>query len=235
MLALYAAAAFFLGIHLLVAGTSLRDGLVGAIGERAYLGLFSLASLGGIVALAMSYNAASLDAGEPLWYLGEGVKHAGGLVIGLAFLFIVPGLLTPNPTSVGQEGVAAREDAASGMLRITRHPFLWGVALWSAFHLAANGDLPSVVFFGTFLALSVLGTFSIDARRQRKMGDGWQSFASRTSNVPFMAILTGRNKLSLGELIGWKQAVALLVFAGVMLSHHWLFGVSPFPGGWVPF
>lgn len=235
MLPLFAAAAFFLGIHLLVAGTSLRDGLVGAIGERAYLGLFSLASLGGIVALAMAYNAASLDPGEPLWYLGEGVKHAGGLVIALAFLFVVPGLLTPNPTSVGQESVAAKEGAASGMLRITRHPFLWGVALWSAFHLAANGDLPSVVFFGTFLALSVLGTFSIDARRRKKLGADWQTFSGKTSNIPFMAILSGRNSLALGELIGWKQAVALVAFAGVMLSHHLLFGVSPFPGGWVPF
>jgi hypothetical protein len=26
-----------------------------------------------------------------------------------------------------------------------------------------------------------------------------------------------------------------VVFAGVMMSHHLLFGVSPFPGGWVPF
>jgi len=235
MLPLIAAAAFFIGIHLVVAGTSLRQSIVGAIGESAYLGLFSLASIGGIVALCMAYNEASLDPGEPLWYLGEGVKHAGGLVIALAFLFAVPGLLTPNPTSVRQESVAAKEDAASGMLRITRHPFLWGVALWSVFHLAANGDLPSVIFFGTFAILSVLGTFSIDARRQKKLGDAWQGFAGKTSNIPFMAILSGRNRLAIGELLSWRQAVALVAFAAIMLSHHRLFGVSPFPGGWVPF
>jgi uncharacterized membrane protein len=131
--------------------------------------------------------------------------------------------------------VASKEDAASGMLRITRHPFLWGVALWSAVHLAANGDLPSVIFFGTFAILSVLGTFSIDARRQKKLGDAWQGFAGKTSNIPFLAILTGRNRLAIGELLSWRQAVALVAFAAIMLSHHRLFGVSPFPGGWVPF
>jgi len=235
MLPLIAAAAFFIAIHLVVAGTPLRASIVGIIGEGTYLGLFSLASAGGIVALCIAYNVASLDPGEPLWDLGEGVKHAGGLVIALAFLFVVPGLLTPNPTSVGQESVASKEGAASGMLRITRHPFLWGVALWAAFHLAANGDLPSVIFFGTFLLLTVLGTFSIDARRRKKLGDAWQDFASKTSNIPFAAILAGRNRLAFGELLTWRQAAAIAAFAAVMLSHHRLFGVSPFPGGWVPF
>lgn len=232
---LIASAVFFLGIHLLVAGTAARTVIVGAIGERPWMGLFSLASLAGIVALIMSYNATVAEGWPPLWDLGEGVKHAGGLVIAIAFLLAVPGILTANPTSVGMEALATKAETATGMLRITRHPFLWGVAIWSAFHLAANGDAPSIVLFGTFFLLSVLGTFSIDAKRSRKMGPDWSAFSARTSNIPFQAIISGRSRLVLGELLTFRQAIAVVLFAIIMLSHHWLFGVSPFPGGWVPF
>jgi uncharacterized membrane protein len=233
MTMLIAAAAFFLALHLLVAGTRLRDAVTGAIGEGPYLGLFSLASLGGIVWLAMSYNAASAQGSEVLWQLGPAVGHSGILIVAIAFWLGVSGLLTPNPTSVGQQSAASKE--VTGMLRITRHPFLWGVAIWAAFHMAANGDAASVVFFGTFFVLAVLGTFSIDAKRARLMGEAWTGFAQRTSNIPFGAILTGRNSLKLAEIFGLRQIAALVVFAAVLFAHAWAFGVSPFPGGWVPF
>lgn len=234
MTMLIAAAAVFLALHLVVAGTKLRDAVTGAIGEQAYLGSFSLASLGCIVWLAISYNAAAVGS-DVLWDLGPGVSHLGTIVVAIAFLLGVSGLLTPNPTSVGQEDVAGREGAVTGVLRITRHPFLWGVALWAAFHLGANGDAASVVFFGTFLVLAVAGTYSIDAKRQRKMGASWEGFARQTSNVPFGAILAGRNSLSLSELLTYRQLAALLAFGVLLFGHHWLFSASPFPGGWVPF
>jgi uncharacterized membrane protein len=103
------------------------------------------------------------------------------------------------------------------MLRITRHPFLWGVAIWSAFHLLANGDEASAIFFGSFLVLSLAGTSSIDAKRKRKAPEDWNRFAAVTSNVPFAAILAGRNRLSIGELMTWRQLVAIAVFLGVFL------------------
>src|SRR5262249_40198423 len=157
-------------IHLLVSGTRLRDSITAAIGEGPYLGLFSLASIAAIAWLAISYNAASVGAGNTLLFdLGRGVHDLAIPVVLVAFLLGVPGLLMPSPTAVRQEGAAAKGDIVRGVLRITRHPFLWGVAIWSAFHLAANGDLASVVLFGTLLALSVFGTFSIDAKRRRKL------------------------------------------------------------------
>jgi len=232
---LIVACVFFLAIHLLVSGTRWRDAIVASIGEGPFAGLFSLASIGGIVWMAAGYNAALMGDNPFLWDLGEGLRHAGGLVLLLAFLFVVPGLLAPNPTAVGQAALSARKDIVTGMLRITRHPFLWGVAIWAGFHLAANGDLASVYFFGSFLVLSVLGTFSIDAKRRRRDPAQWDGFASQTSNIPFAAILKGRNRLALGELMGWRQAVAIIVFLAVMFAHHLVFGVSPFPGGWVPF
>jgi uncharacterized membrane protein len=235
MTMLIVAALFFLLLHLLVAGTRFRDVIVGAIGERPYLGLFSLASLAGIVWMAMSYNVATAEGSPLVWDLGPGVTHAGIIVVGFAFLLGVPGLLAPNPTAVMQGETATREGIVQGVLRITRHPFLWGVALWAAFHLLANGDQASIIFFGTFLVLAVAGTYSIDAKRARKPGAGWEAFKASTSNIPFAAMVAGRNSLKAGELMSYRLVVALAVFLVVLFAHKWLFGASPFPGGWSPY
>jgi uncharacterized membrane protein len=232
---LIAAACVFLGIHLLISGTRLRDAITSVIGENPYIGLFSLASLGAIVWLVIAYNGAQAGDDPALYMPWIGTRHLAIPVVLIAFLLAVPGLLLPNPTSLKQEGAATKEGTVKGVLRITRHPFLWGVAIWSAFHVSANGDEASVIFFGTFFLVSFLGTFSIDAKRRRKMGDAWSGFARQTSNIPFAAIAAGRNRLNFGELLDWRLLVALLSFLAILFSHARLFGVSPFPSGWIPF
>jgi uncharacterized membrane protein len=101
--------------------------------------------------------------------------------------------------------------------------------------MAANGDVASVIFFGTFFVLALFGTLSIDAKRKRKMGLAWEAFAARTSNLPFAAIASGRNNLRVGELFGWRFWAAAGIFLVVLFAHARLFGASPFPTGWVPF
>jgi uncharacterized membrane protein len=232
---LMAAAAVFLAIHLLISGTRIRDGIVAVIGEGPYLGLFSLGSLATIVWMVLAFNAASRSSDNTVLYdLGPGIRHLGIPLVAVAFLLVVPGLITPNPTSVRQEGAAAKEETVRGVLRITRHPFLWGVAIWAAFHTAANGDEAAVIFFGTFLIVALTGTLAIDAKRRRKLGNAWTGFARRTSNIPFAAILSGRIKFSAREYFDWRFFVALAVFIVILFAHPHLFGVSPFPGGVVP-
>lgn len=225
MLNLALAAAVFVAIHLLVSGTRVRDGLVARLGEGAYMGLFSLASVAALVWMTSAYGGARED--NLVWAPPvDALRHVALLIQLLAFLFIVPGLLTPNPTSVKQEGVLDRPDPATGVLRVTRHPFLWGVAIWAAGHLLVNIDLASLLLFGSLGLLSVLGTSSIDAKRLRSHGHKYRAFVEQTSNVPFAAILAGRQRLRLGEL-GWRLAVALIVY-GIMFWAHPLFaGVHP--------
>jgi uncharacterized membrane protein len=144
-------------------------------------------------------------------------------------LLIVPGLTTPNPTSVRQEGALDRPNPVRGMLRITRHPFLWGVAIFSAGHLLVNGDAASIILFGTLFALSVLGTFSIDAKRRRALGAKWDAFAAQTSNIPFAAMVQGRQRLNLGEIGWWRIVLAVAVWALLAWAHPYLFGVRALP------
>ena len=235
MTMLIAAAGVFLAIHLLISGTRVRDGITSTIGEGPYMGLFALASIGVLVWMAIAYNRAQASGADSFLYmLGDGVHHLGIPVVLLAFILGVPGLLSPNPTSVRGEGAAQKPETVRGVLKITRHPFLWGVAIWSAFHLAANGDEASVVLFGTFFVLAVLGTFSIDAKRRRKLGPAWAGFAAKTSNIPFAAIVSGRTKFSFSEYFDWRFLVAIVLFVVILFAHVHLFGVSPFPGGWRP-
>ena len=233
---LIAASVVFLAIHFLISGTRLRGAITGAIGEGPYLGAFSLASLLAIVWVAIAYNVASAGPDNRVLYdLGIGVRHLAIPVVALAFLLGVQGLLAPNPAAVRQENSAASEGTVRGVLRITRHPFLWGVMIWSAVHLAANGDLASVIFFGTFLLLAFVGTLLIDAKRRRKLGKVWQTYSYKTSNLPFAAALSGRNRLKIGESFGGRFWAAAAIFVVVLFAHAWLFGASPFPGGWIPF
>jgi uncharacterized membrane protein len=229
MTMLIVAAIAFLAIHLLVSGTRVRDAIVRVIGERPYLGLFSAASLAIIVWLVMAYNAAHAGPdNRSLYDLGH-MRDLGIPIVALAFLLGAQGLLIRNPTAVQQDAAVDKEGVIRGVLRITRHPFLWGVVLWSGFHLLANGDLASVIFFGTFFVTALLGTFSIDAKLRRRLGPAWEAFAAKTSNVPFAAVAAGRNTLNIGESLGWRFGVALLLFVIMLFAHPRLFGVSPFP------
>jgi uncharacterized membrane protein len=228
---LVAAASFFFGIHTLVAGTALRRLLVERLGERVYRAVFSLASLVGIVWLIRAYSAAFARDNVMFWEIGPAAHYAVGVVVLLAFLIAVPGVLAPSPTVVGGERLLqASVPEPRGMQRVTRHPFLTGTSLWATAHLAANGDLASIVLFTTFLAVSLFGMRSIDNKRARAYGDGWRRYAERTSAIPFVAIVQGRNRLVLRELGGWRVVAALVVFGVVVTLHPWLFGAYPLPG-----
>jgi uncharacterized membrane protein len=230
MLSLIAAAAFFLAIHLLVSGTRLRDALTGRIGQGPYMGLFSLTSVAGLAWLGFAFaGTRGAPSDEILWAVTPVTRLVQIAMQLVAMLLVVPGLATPNPTSVRQEGALDRPDVVRGMLRITRHPFLWGVAIWAAGHLLVKGDVASIVLFGSLLILALFGTASIDAKRRRALGAKWASFAAQTSNVPFAAIAQGRQRLSLGEIGWWRIALAVAVWALLAWAHPYLFGVRALP------
>lgn len=224
MTSLALAALSFTLLHLLVSGTRLRDGLVARLGEGPFRGLFSLASAVILGWLIWAYGKARALEVTPLadW------RWLAAVLMAVALLFIVLGLMTPGPTAVGGEKQLQRDDPARGIHRVTRHPFLWGLALWSAVHLAYNPGAVSLLFFGTFLVVSVAGTFSIDAKRARAFGESWHRYAARTSNLPFGAILQGRNRLVAGEFSVLGLGAAIGAFVLLSVFHARIFGLPPF-------
>lgn len=230
MVNLLAAATFFVLLHLVVSGTRVRDTLTGAMGQGPYMGVFSLASVAGLAWLGFAFaGARTASWNASYWDMTPLTRHLQLSLMLVSMLLIVPGLTTPNPTSVRQEGALDRPDVIKGMLRITRHPFLWGVAIWAAGHLLVNGDRASLVLFGSMLVLALFGTASIDAKRKRALGATWDAFAAQTSNVPFAAILAGRQSLKFREIGWWRIALAIGIYAALLFGHPYAFGVRALP------
>lgn len=226
MLALLLASALFVGIHVLIAGTRRRDALVASIGERAYLIAFSLSSIAALTWMILAYAGAPRTA---LWTTPGWLRAPAMAVVLMAVALAFIGLLTPSPTAAGGEAALQRDDAVRGILRVTRHPFLVGVAVWAAMHLVLNGDGASLIFFAALMVLGVIGPRSIDAKRRRAFGLRWSHFAAQTSIVPFAAIAAGRNRFVAGELGAWRVAVAALLTAAMLVFHGRLFGVPALP------
>lgn len=225
MASLFLAALFFIGIHLGVSGTTLRDRAVARIGLRGYMVAFSAASVAAIIWLASAYGAAPY---VPTWGQLEWWKPAAIALMLPAFMLVVVGLSTPNPTAVAGEGLVDRPP--QGIVRVTRHPFLMGVALWAGVHLVGNGDVASTLFFAALLLVAAVGAVSIDAKRRRVLGAAaWDAFADRTSIVPFAAILAGRNSFVAREIGPWRLAAGAAAYALVLGGHAHIIGVSPFP------
>ena len=217
---LVVASAAFLLTHF-VPSTPLRPKLVAAIGEGRYRGLYVLVAFATLGWMIWAYAHAPAQG-----FLWTPLRHVPLAVMPFSLILIVGGLVRMNPTAVGAERMMKADEPAQGMVRVTRHPFMWGVILWAAAHILANADAKSAVFFGTFLVLSGLGTVLIDARK-RALAD-WPKFAGLTSNLPFLAIAQGRNRIVWRE-IGWlRPAIGLALYAALLVAHPWLFGVRPY-------
>jgi uncharacterized membrane protein len=216
-----------LASHFVPSSTGLRAALVARLGERGYLGLYSVVALGAIVWLVTAWRRA------PYVELWPGTAWAAWLpllVLPFALLLLIGGVTTRNPTALATPDAPETAEPAQGVVRITRHPFMWAVGLWALSHLPPNGDLASFVFFGTFAALALVGTARIDRKYAARRAANWQRLAAVTSNVPFAAIVAGRQRLVLAE-IGWTRlGVALLLYVVLLALHPWLFGASALGG-----
>ena len=129
MTSLVLAAALFLATHF-VASTPLRPKLVAAMGEWPYRGVYSAVAL---ITFGWMIWAYVHTTRQPLW---PGLHVLPVIVVPIAFVLIACGYFR-NPTMVGADALLKSEDPARGMIRITRHPIMWGLMLWAAAHVLA--------------------------------------------------------------------------------------------------
>ncbi len=213
MLLLLAAALLWVALHVGVAGSALRAALVARIGEAGFRIGFSLVSVGAITLLVTAWQNAPPT---PLWMLPPEARWAVAALMLPAFLLFAGSVLQPNPTSVGQPlGGAVR-----GVQRVTRHPMLWSFSLWAALHLLVAGSLEGALFFGAFLATSLLGMPSIDAKLRARDPAGFAALAGQTSIIPFAA-----------GAVRWGEIPARVWLAGLAA---WALTVWLHPGALLP-
>lgn len=216
------ASVLFFGTHLGVSSTPLRGVLVKGMGNRGYLGVYSVLALLTLGFMIHAYNHASH--GHFIW-LPNVAQHAfTKLLMPFAFILLAAGFMAKNPTAVMSE--AAIDEPLAGILKITRHPVQWAILLWALAHIVSNGDMASITFFGTFALLSAIGMAAIDAKRRLLEEQAWQDFYDVTSSVPFVALLRGKTSLELSEINWFAVGVGLVLFALAYIFHKDIAGVS---------
>ena len=135
MLALLAGLVLFLGVHSVrIVADGWRSAQIARMGALSWRGLYSLASLVGLVLIVWGYGQARLDP-VILWNPPAWTRYVTSLLVLPAFILIVAGNLR-----------GTKMKAALG------HPMVLGTKVWAFAHLLSNGTLADVVLFGGFLA-----------------------------------------------------------------------------------
>jgi uncharacterized membrane protein len=221
--ALFIAVAVFVGAHFALSSRPIRDPLVARIGERPFLALYSACVAIPVIWMVAAYRAAPTDY---LWIAPIAVKHISLSVMILASILAVASVSRNNPSVAGAPPPRL-EDGPRGIFRITRHPFMWGVALWAVTHLLANGDVASVTLFGGLALLAIVGTLHSDSRKRRQHGPAWDAYARQSSHLPFLAIVQSRTRLAWSE-IGWRPVVlGFGLYVVLLVFHEPVIGTAP--------
>ena len=219
MTSLALAASFLLLSHFLIASTPLRGQLVHRLGEERYLASYSALTLVTFVWLVVAYLRA------PALVLWATPRWVTAWLLPFALLgsvLIVAGLSTPNPVIVRKGRLFDRPDLVRGILRVSRNPFFWGAGLLSLVQMIMLGDVAALLAFGSTAFLGIVGSFVLDAKKARQHREEWRAFAAATSNVPFLAIIRGRQHLSLREIGPRRMASGFGVLLITLAFDAWL-------------
>jgi len=212
--------AMFAGTHMVLSSLPVRGKLIARLGEKRFVGLYSLIAFATFIPLVWVYFG-NRHAGGVIWNLtaAPGVRLLAAVLAVLAIALIVGAVLHPSPALVGIK----QSWGARGLTRITRHPLFMGIALWALSHLLLYGFLTDVLFFGGMLAFSLAGAAHQDARKRAIEEDRLGQFFAESSYWPFGAIIAGRNRIIWRELPWIALAIGAAAAIGIYALHPWAF------------
>ncbi len=186
--ALMVACAAFVGSHFLLSHP-LRGPLVARMGEKGFLGLYSLVAFATFGAIIWAWLC--VPASQPAYVPGPVAWGIASAAMWLASVLLI-GSLRGNPALPAPGAVAAAAQTPRGVYAITRHPMLWAFAIWALVHMALWPTRENHVLSAAILLLAIGGAWAQDAKKRRSMGSGWRDWQGRTSFFPFAALLSGR-------------------------------------------
>jgi uncharacterized membrane protein len=138
--------ALFLGVHTLPARRELRARLIAFTGEGGYKAGYALVSVLGIVLIAWGFAHYRATGWIDVWNPPKTLKHITTALMLPAVILVVAAFMRGH------------------IYTALKHPMLAGVKLWAAAHLLANGDLGSIILFGSFLGWAVFDRISLKRR-----------------------------------------------------------------------
>jgi uncharacterized membrane protein len=140
----------FLGTHLFVTRREARASAINRFGN-GYRLLFALASALGLVLIIWGYGLYRQSGWIDIWSPPAFMRH---ITIGLSLFAVILVLAAYLPGHIKAK---------------TKHPMLAGIKIWAFAHLLSNGDLGSIILFGSFLAWAVYAR--IAAKKREASGD----------------------------------------------------------------
>ena len=203
-----AGAVSFVGTHFAMSHP-LRRPLVARLGEGGFTGLYSLVSFITLGLTIWAYVVAPVT--EPAWPVGDTLWGVATALMLVASILLM-GSLVRNPALPGAGSQAATAEAR-GVYGITRHPMLWSFAIWGGSHIFVLPIAKNIVLSGAIIFLSLVGAVFQDHKKAQLDPQGWSAWQSRTSYLPFVAILQGRARFGsfgphaiLGGTVVWLAA-----------------------------
>ena len=183
LLALELVSAAFVGAHLLMSHP-LRPGLVRAIGERGFAGIYSLVAIALLWAMSKFYGSAVAEAPGTLWDAGRAGWIVATFLMWVGSILLV-GSLRRNPAFPNPGKPLTHIGAARGVFAITRHPMMWSFAIWALVHAIVIPTLASLTVSAAIGFLALIGALGQDRKKARLVGEPWRDWMRRTSFVPF--------------------------------------------------
>ncbi|GAB4373385.1 MAG: NnrU family protein [Kiloniellaceae bacterium] len=218
MIEFLAAIAVFLAAHILPAATGLRAALIGRFGRPAYLALYSLVSLATIAWVIVAALAAPYI---ELWPPSRALALVP-IIAMLPACILATAIDQPAPLSIGFRA-GLPDPRRAGLATLLRHPLLWAFFLWAASHLVANGDLVSVILFGSLAAFSVGSMRRLERRARDRLAPADYATAVTLTGGSLGARL--RRVASLQGVVDVIEGVTL--YAALLYLHGPVIGVDP--------
>jgi uncharacterized membrane protein len=149
-------------------------------------------------------------------------------VVALGIVLTVPGLISyPRlPNAVFGQPIRTPR----GIEKITRHPFFAGTGLFALAHALLATHLVGTVFFAGLLLLVTVGAWHQDRKLLARRGAPYAGYLASTSALPFAAVLSGRQRLTWGDLPIGALAVGLVL---VLALRHWHGLLFADRGAWI--
>ncbi|MDP1907566.1 MAG: NnrU family protein [Hyphomicrobium sp.] len=173
----------FVGTHFLMSHP-LRAPMVKALGERGFGLVYIIVSFATLYGMTRYYGPASVEAPAPYWDPGQAGWIAATILMWLGGILFV-GSLMRNPAFPTGGKPVTRIGAARGVFAITRHPMMWGFAIWALVHAIVHPTLASLIVSAAIAILALGGAAGQDHKKARLLGDPWRDWVRRTSFVPF--------------------------------------------------
>ena len=136
----------FIGAHVFVSLRGPRAAVIARIGAGPYKGLMSLVSLAGLILVGYGFGQYRADGWIDVWSPPRWTYYVTQILMWPASIFVVAAYIRGN------------------IWRALKHPMLVGVKTWALAHLISNGDLGSIVLFGSFLAWAVYDRITLKHR-----------------------------------------------------------------------